>query len=192
MPAVIAGVKRIQNRSLSMNVEMLIAGNEAAFDELVQETRGLLMSIAMGFLMDREAAKDAVQDCYLRFWRARGKLDPSGNVKAYLAKILRNVCLTVLKKRRPQVSMEQVPEPHVSEDRADRFALRDALGGALAVLNEGEREIVALVHYMGLDSKEVGKIMGQSDSTIRSRYQAARIRMRNFIIRYYPEFAGGI
>lgn len=172
-----------------MKVEQLIAGNEDAFDELVRETRGLLMSLAMGLLMDREEAKDAVQDCYLRFWRARRKLDPEGNVKAYLATIVRNVCLTKLKRNRPQLSLESVPEPESGRERSTTLAVREVLQAAMRILSDKEREVVALIHYMGMDSREVGAVLGQSDSTIRSRYQAARVRMRNHIIRNFPEFA---
>jgi len=174
------------------DVAQLILGNEDAFEELVRQTRGLLMSLAYGLLLNREEAHDAVQDCYLRFWRARKKLDPDGNVKAYLTTILRNVCLTKLKQRKNQVSLDSLPEPSVSGDRAGALALKEVLASAMRILSEKEREIVALIHYMGMDSREVGRILGQSDSTVRSRYQAARVRMRNFIIRNHPEFAGGI
>lgn len=174
------------------DVAQLIQGNEDAFAELVRQTRGLLMSLAYGLLLNREEAHDAVQDCYLRFWRSRKKLDPDGNLKAYLSTILRNVCLTRLKRRKPQVSLDVVPEPAVSGDRAGALALKSVLAAAMGVLSEKEREIVALIHYMGMDSREVGRLLGQSDSTVRSRYQSARVRMRNYIIRNHPEFAGGI
>ena len=111
-----------------------------------------------------------------------------GNVAGYLVTTVRNVALNQLRKSHPEdpISEEQ---PGGIVDRDRQLALEDVMARAMRILNESERLVVALIHYRGMDSREVGRVLALSDSTVRGRYQAARTRMRNFIIRNYPEFA---
>ncbi len=172
----------------TVNIQALVDGDEQAFEELVQQTRNLLMSVAYGLLLNREEAADAVQEAYLRIWKARRRLQMDGNVTGYLVTTVRNVALNQLRKSRPEDPIAD-EQPEVQIDRDRQLALADVMARAMRILNEGERLVVALIHYRGMDSREVGRLLSLSDSTVRGRYQAARTRMRNFIIRNYPEFA---
>ncbi len=172
-----------------VDTERLKQGDEEAFREFVSETERLLMSVSFGILLNSEDARDAVQDAYLRFWRSRERLDPNGYIQAYLVQILRNVCFSMLKKRTNTVGMDEIPEPGKKENPSSRLGEKEVISRAMRVLKEKERMIVAMIHYENLDSAEVGKILGLSPSTVRSHYQNARIRMKNYIIRYFPEFA---
>ncbi|NOY22184.1 MAG: sigma-70 family RNA polymerase sigma factor [Acidobacteria bacterium] len=171
-----------------VDAERLRQGDEDAFKEFVGETERLLMSVSYGILLNTEDARDAVQDAYLRFWRSRERLDPNGYIQAYLVQILKNVCLTMLKKRANTVGMDEIPEPGKKETPSSRLDEKEIISRAMTVLKEKERMIVAMIHYENMDSAEVGEILGLSASTVRSHYQSARIRMRNYITRFFPEF----
>ncbi len=171
-----------------VDTERLRQGDEEAFREFVGETERLLMSVGYGILLNVEDARDAIQDAYLRFWRSRERLDSTGYVRAYLVQILRNVCLTMLKKRGNAVGMDEIPEQGKRDNTSFRLDEKEVVSRAMTVLKEKERMIVAMIHYENLDSAEVGEILGLSASTVRSHYQNARTRMKNYIIRYFPEF----
>lgn len=171
-----------------VDTERLRQGDEDAFKEFVSETEGLLMSVSYGILLNAEDARDAVQDAYLRFWRSRERLDTEGYIKAYLIQILRNVCFSMLKKRTNTVGMDEITEPGRRENPSGRLDDKEVISQAMRILKEKERMIMAMIHYENMDSAEVGKILGLSASTVRSHYQNARIRMKNFIIRSFPEF----
>ncbi|PJB81410.1 MAG: hypothetical protein CO090_03260 [Acidobacteria bacterium CG_4_9_14_3_um_filter_49_7] len=172
-----------------VDTERLKQGNEETFREFVSETERLLMSVSFGILLNSEDARDAVQEAYLRFWRSRERLDSNGYIQAYLVQILRNVCFTMLKKRANTLGMDEIPEPGKKENPSSRLGEKEVISRAMAILKEKERMIVAMIHYENLDSTEVGMILGLSASTVRSHYQSARTRMKNYIIRYFPEFA---
>lgn len=171
-----------------VDTERLRQGDEEAFRKFVSETERLLMSVGYSILLNSEDARDAVQDAYLRFWRSRERLDRDGYIRAYLVQILKNVCFSMLKKRASTVGMEEIPELGMKENPSSRLDEKEIVSRALTVLKEKERMIVAMIHYENLDSTEVGEILGLSASTVRSHYQSARIRMKNYIIRYFPEF----
>ncbi len=171
-----------------VDTERLRQGEEDAFREFVSETEHLLMSLSYGILLNTEDARDAVQDAYLRFWRSRERLDPNGYIQAYLVQILRNVCFTMLKKRANTVGIDEIAEQGKRENPSSRLDEKEIVSRAMTVLKEKERMIVAMIHYENLDSDEVGRVLGLSASTVRSHYQNARIRMKNYIIRYFPEF----
>lgn len=173
---------------LTVDIQALADGNEQAFELLVQQTRNLLMSVAFGLLLNREEAADAVQEAYLRIWKARRRLKMDGNVTGYLVTTVRNVALNQLRKSRPEEPLGE-EQAGGTVDRDRQLALEDVMDKAMRILNEGDRLVVALIHYRGMDSREVGRVLALSDSTVRGRYQAARTRMRNFIIRNFPEFA---
>jgi RNA polymerase sigma-70 factor (ECF subfamily) len=60
---------------------------------------------------------------------------------------------------------------------------RDALGRALGVLSEGQREALVLVEWLGMTDDEVGALLGISPITVRVRIHRARAVLRPLLAR---------
>jgi RNA polymerase sigma factor (sigma-70 family) len=63
-------------------------------------------------------------------------------------------------------------------DRVDAAALAAQLAGALAALSEGDRDVLLLMSWAGLDSSEIADALGIPAGTVRSRLHRVRKWLR--------------
>ena len=74
---------------------------EAALEDLCKATSDRLYSMALHWLRDEGAAREAVQDCYLRIWKKAATYDPDRSQPfTWCVMILRGLCLDHLRKAR--------------------------------------------------------------------------------------------
>ena len=76
----------------SININGLMEGDENAFQTLFIDYYAVLVSFAMKYLEDQEAAEDIVQDVFVKIWETREKLGKIDNLSAYLYQITRLFC----------------------------------------------------------------------------------------------------
>jgi RNA polymerase sigma-70 factor (ECF subfamily) len=76
-----------------------IAGDEAAFTQLVERYRGELQVHAYRMLGSLEDAQDALQEAFLRAWSGRATYRGQSTFRAWLYRITTNACLRILERR---------------------------------------------------------------------------------------------
>src|SRR3954449_7754168 len=81
------------------------AGDERAFDTIVRTQYNALYAHALRRLSHHEAAEDAVQDTLLRAYRALPNLDGDLALRAWLHRILTNVCHDESNRRKRQTGL---------------------------------------------------------------------------------------
>jgi RNA polymerase sigma-70 factor (ECF subfamily) len=154
------------------------------FDEIVRRHQEPLARYAVLFLGDRELARDAVQDCFLRAFRTIGRYTGSGKLAAWLFTLLRSSCLDALRRDAHQrdtrgtetaaagraVGGAAFREPGAEAERRERS---EAVRRALASLPEGYREAVILRFFQGLGYAEMGEVLGASETACRQRVHNA-------------------
>ena len=132
-------------------------GDQTALHSLYRGTAPQLFGLALRILRNRELAEEIVQDSFVRIWRSAHTFDPGrGAAMAWLASIVRNRCIDVLRQRGREMplddaSIENLEDPVSSP--ADLAALsRDArrLQDCLNELEERPRKVLMLVYYEGM------------------------------------------
>src|SRR5256714_15036022 len=126
------------------------AGDERAFDTIVRTQYNALYAHALRRLSQHEAAEDAVQDTLLRAYRALPNLDGDLALRAWLARILTNVCYDEGNRRRRQQGLvdkvSALPE-ETAADPVDDTVLHETvriMSEALKDLPETYREALVL------------------------------------------------
>ena len=76
-----------------------MAGDEAAFGQLVERYRSELQVHAYRMLGSLEDAQDALQEAFLRAWRGRATYRRQSTFRAWLYRITTNACLRMLERR---------------------------------------------------------------------------------------------
>jgi RNA polymerase sigma-70 factor (ECF subfamily) len=165
------------------------AGDLAAFEAVMRQYERLVLVTALRLLGNMEDAKDVSQEVFLRLYRNLGKVEAEKNYQAWLYRVTVNACHDVGRKRKPSVAMEDVPDP-VSADADPQQSLTGAerqrvLQMSLSALSTKERAALVLRDLEGLSTEEVARALGSSEATVRSQISKARVKMRDFVERYF-------
>jgi RNA polymerase sigma-70 factor, ECF subfamily len=131
-------------------------------------------------LGDAGAAEDAVQEVFVRAWRAADRYDPAvASLRTWLFAIARNVVVDAARARavRPALAVVEGEEPS-GPDHAEQVLLRLRLDAALSVLSEDHRRAVEALAVQGRTSRELAAELGISEGTVRSRLFHALRRLR--------------
>jgi RNA polymerase sigma-70 factor (ECF subfamily) len=86
------------------------AGDDQAFQDLVEPLRGELLAHCYRMLGSTHDAEDALQDAMLRAWRRLGTFDARGSLRGWLYKISTNTCLDILGKRKRVLPQAHLPK----------------------------------------------------------------------------------
>jgi RNA polymerase sigma-70 factor (ECF subfamily) len=119
------------------------------------------------------AAEDLVQETYLQAWRAFGRFEPGGNVRAWLFRILINAHLGHVRKPRPAP-----PAARIDDGLLQRLEVLQALDR----LPEDHRAVLMLAAAEGFTCKEIAEILSLPIGTVMSRLSRARQSMRTLLM----------
>lgn len=138
-------------------------GDLDAARDLAARLTPRLLGQAMRMLQDRAEAEDVTQEAMLRLWRvARDWRQGEAQVSTWAYRVVANLCLDRLRKRRP-LGLDQIAEPDDGApsvaDRMQSAARLRALSEALAALPDRQAQAVALRHLEGLGNPAIAEIM---------------------------------
>lgn len=135
-----------------------------------------LLRFARRALGDRGQAEDAVQETFVRAWRASSRYDPArASQRTWLFAILRNVVIDSLRARRSRPSMADgsaEPEgPRVPDGDAELERVLTAweVDVALGAVGEDQRRALVEVHWRGRPYADVAAELGVPEGTVKSR-----------------------
>ena len=128
-------------------VARLQRGDESAFEAIVRAHSGRLLSVARRFLGNNEDAQDAVQDAFIRAFKAIHTFEARAQLHTWLHRILVNTALMKLRerRRRPTESIDDLL-PSYSADGHQTVASRDWSDAVLerketaGIVRAGDRE----------------------------------------------------
>lgn len=156
-------------------------GDERAFMTLVRHYDGGLRALAFRLLRDRERMDDALQEAYVKAFRALPRFRGDSKLSTWLYRITYNACLDELAAARRVVSLPLENVPERADPRAataDALATRGELAAALERLPAEDRAAVLLVDAQGFGYRDAGEILGVPEGTVASRLNRARTALR--------------
>ena len=142
-----------------------------------------LYRFAMRSLGDRGLAEEAVQETFVRAWRAADRFDDAlGSLRTWLFAIIRNVVIDLSRARsvRPGLSVvDTTTDDGVFVDEAfDRVLTAWQVEEALRMLSDEHRTALVEVHYKARAYSDVALSMGVPVGTVKSRVYYALKAMR--------------
>jgi len=177
-------------------VRRLKAGDEAAFERLVREHGGRMLSVARRYFREEQDARDAVQDAFVSAFRAIDRFEEGSRLTTWLHRITVNAALMKIRSRarRPEESLEDLQPkfrddghhldlPAPWEERGDAIleaSERDRLvREAIDRLPEIHRTVLMLRDIEGQDTHETAVSLGISDNAVKVRLHRARLALRS-------------
>ena len=149
------------------------------FAELVRRHQNPLYRYGRGLGLDHDTALDLVQEAFVKAHERRDQCRDPERARSWLFRIFRNAMLDWVRNvRRTEIPLLDVEEPAGDEDFAERHALREAIGTALASLPPILREAFLLRHELGHSYEEIAELAGTSLSAAKMRVARARETLR--------------
>jgi RNA polymerase sigma-70 factor (ECF subfamily) len=175
----------------------VLRGDIEAFNEIMLETEGKALGLAWRLLGDREQAKDACQEAFLRAFKSLGTYRIGESFVSWIRRIVANVCCDHAKKREygytdPQV-LEQMPAPEsdCAEDAVLRQQQRGLVDRALKTLAPAERSALVLRDLEGMSTDEAAQVLGHKPGTVRANVASARAKIKNYCRKVLQSTKGG-
>ncbi|HKA18346.1 MAG TPA: RNA polymerase sigma factor [Blastocatellia bacterium] len=176
--------------SLTLLIERAKAGEPAAFEQLVDHHQRKVLSTAWRMLGNREDARDAAQEVFLRVHKYLKSFRTDQEFAAWLYRIVVNVCRDHARKHgyrhqfasfeseRDAGAFEELVSNEDVETNAIRSQERALVAQALATLSNKERAALVLRDLEGLSTKEVAQALGSTQTTVRTQISSARAKIK--------------
>jgi RNA polymerase sigma-70 factor (ECF subfamily) len=138
-----------------------------------------LYGFALRSLADGGLAEEAVQETFVRAWRAGDRFDPElGSVRTWLFAILRNVVIDLGRARAGRERLTSSP-PEVAEEPLEDLLLTWQVEEALRRIGEAHRQVLVETHLRGRPYAELAAELGVPEGTIKSRVYYGLRALRN-------------
>lgn len=160
----------------SLVIHAARAGDVRAFATLVDMYYARCLRFALHMLADRSDAEEAVQDTFVRLYRALPSYREQDSFEPWLFRILGNRCRTAgAKQRRHAEVMEygEVPERATAAGHDREMAWREEIERALRSLPVEQREAFLMRHVEGMSYEDMAVATGAGLSALKMRVKRA-------------------
>lgn len=162
-------------------------GAGLSFADIVLQHQSMVFSIAQHFLADRSAAEELAQDVFLQLHKTLPTLKSEDHVKFWLRKVTAHRCIDYQRRRRaPQISLEDAPEPATSTRSSDPF-LEKRVRQLIATLPEKPRMVVILRYQEDMSSEDIAEALAIPLATVKSHLQRSLAMLREKMTRTIGE-----
>lgn len=177
-------------------------GDSDAFEQLVRQYDQSVLKLAYNLLRSAEDAQDVYQEAFLRVHRNLHQFRFDCSFHTWLYRIVTNLCLDLLRKRkvrREEATVVETPDGEkdrtllAAEARGDGDPQRALVSGqlrgriqdVLAGLTPRERMVFELRHYEGLRLRKIGEMLGTSEEAAKNCLfrvtQKMRVALGDFV-----------
>ena len=183
----------------SIQVEALKAGDKEMFARLVDATSGQIYRLALQILGNTQDAEDVLQETYLKAFRALPAFEGRSSLKTWLSRIAVNEALMLIRRRKPQLSVDEgdpnddlesegmeivdfccLPERELLSGEARQF-----LDQAVQKLPVGLRLVFVMRDLEGFTIQGTADALGINEGAVKVRLLRARLRLRQELSLYF-------
>jgi RNA polymerase sigma-70 factor (ECF subfamily) len=157
--------------------------------ELVLRYSPMLMTVARRYCRDDHAARDVLQEAFIKVFRAIGKYNQTGSFSAWLRRIVINIALQARDKasyQREQTNIDDVSHPMVSPSIISRLGAEELIR-LVQKLPQNFRTVFNLYALEGYSHDEIADMLGIAPGTSRSQLTRARQKLQTMILEQEKE-----
>jgi RNA polymerase sigma-70 factor (ECF subfamily) len=156
------------------------------FLQFIDTYRDRLVNHAFYRLGDVEEAEDIVQDVFVKIY-SQNLFSKLENPELYLYKMTMNACLDFIRKQKSKLQMKQYFESKnqnsLENDAIKKLETEEEfirINNILKTLPDEQAEVVRFRIVDDLSFKEITKILGKPESTVKSRFQYAIKKIKSY------------
>jgi RNA polymerase sigma-70 factor, ECF subfamily len=187
-------------------VRRCIAGDAAAWEELVGRYHRRIYNICYRFAGSTDDAEDLTQDVFIKMYKTLSSYDlERGAFMTWVTTITRNLLVDHFRKTKQERvtdSLDATPSEHedalplseriadagpAPDSRAQSQQVGEAVHNALQKLSPDLREAVILRDLQDLDYKEIATVLKVPEGTVKSRINRGRAELARLLQRTYKQ-----
>lgn len=182
-PAATSRIDGLDDRALAARAA---SGDRDAFDALVVRHQRAVYHVCFRFMRDHAEASDAMQDAFVRAWRALPRFKGDAAFGTWLYRVAVNTCLSRLAARRPVpealVHAGAVADPRLGPS-TDLLAREQAalVRRAVDQLPDRQRATVILRVFHDLPHAEIARVLGSSVGSVKANFFHALRNLRRLL-----------
>lgn len=181
------------NTTISRDAERIlrvIAGEEKAFRELVDEYGGLVYNFIRRMTQNPEMADDLTQEVFVKAYRKLDSFDRARPFKPWLLRIASNTAISELRRRNRVVSITMMEEDNPVFEVQDTSEMADTariveeklssqvILQAISALDPRYRQVLLLRYKEQLSYEEIAEATGTPLNTVRTWLKRGREALR--------------
>src|SRR5580693_9855487 len=198
LPAAVTGGESSTDAEVMLRVK---AGDQSAFEYLVQKYRRPLVSFMYRMARNSAAAEDLAQEVFLRVYRSRQTYEASAKFTTWLYRIATNLAVNHARDTRHERPEVQVSIDEPDEETGTTLDVADgtitaeeallrrermlAIRGKVEALPERQKLAVIMHKYQQMDYKQIADVLKLSESATKSllfrAYQTLRDQLKEFL-----------
>ncbi len=198
IPGLFAGQESPSDADIMLRAK---AGDQSAFDYLVQKYRRPMVSFMYRMARNAAAAEDLAQEVFLRVYRSRESYEPSAKFTTWLYRIATNLAVNHARDTRHERPEVQVSLDEPDDETGTTLELPDgslnaeqvmvrrerllAIRKRVEALPEQQRLAVIMHKYQQMDYKQIAEVLKKSESATKSllfrAYETLREQLKEFV-----------
>ena len=174
-----------QQRNIHEDVIALcLKGDRSAQHQLYNLYSKAMYNICYRMTNDVDEAADVLQESFISAFNNLGSYRGTASFGAWLKKIVVNKSINHIRsKKMDLVPLEDVePVSEVEVDDRDLYLDIERIKSCIELLPDGYRVVFSLYLLEGYDHKEIGQILGITESTSKSQYNRAKAKLRALLL----------
>lgn len=171
-------------------VSLYIAGNENAFEQLVNRHKNKVFTTILLIVKDTYTAEDLMQDTFIKAIHTMkgGRYNEEGKFSSWICRIAHNLAIDFFRKekRSPMITLEDGSNVFnalsFAEDSVESQQIKEdshaRLRELIQTLPQAQREVLMMRHYADMSFQEIAEATGVSINTALGRMRYALINLR--------------
>ena len=172
-------------------IRRILSGDDEAFSILMRKHQKGVHALIWRKIGDFQVAEEITQDTFIQVYKKLGTLEDPYRFDGWLYVIANRLCINWIQRNKvktDRLNMQSLEETLPEEvEKASHFHQRETeaekrrqnlVKMLLEKLPESERTVVTLYYLGEMTTKEIGRFLGVSVNTIKSRLQRARKRLQ--------------
>jgi RNA polymerase sigma factor (sigma-70 family) len=169
-------------------IQQVLAGNQAAYADLVKRHQRFVFSLAMRFAKNREDAEEIAQDCFIKAYRSLASFQQQSKFSTWLYSIVYTTAMTFLRKKRVDttsidndeafIQIESKPGSY-DENNIENKSRSYYLNQAIDQLLPDDATIITMFYKGEQSLDEIAQVLGIEANTVKVKLFRARQRLKD-------------
>jgi RNA polymerase sigma-70 factor (family 1) len=166
-------MKGHEKSSLEFYFFSFLKGDSTAFPLIFKEFYPSLFAYANRIVNEDYAAEELVQQCFIKLWEKKPRIDSMVSFKAYLYRMVHNACMDHVKsQKRSSEQTRSIPNEREEKSHLENMIRTETLQELYAAINALPKEcgkVVRMYFEEGQDTEAIARELGISVNTVRNQ-----------------------